>query len=73
MRNYRNLNSDYRNLEDPLRPDRRNDRDARSARAAWGWIAGAIFLVIVLASAFVSYEPFQAPPCGAFCSMSRTG
>ena len=73
MRNFRNLNSDRRKPEDPSLPDRRYDPDARGAKVAWGWIAGAMLLVIVLASAFVNYEAFQAPPCVAYCAMSRTG
>lgn len=46
--------SDYRdsNPNDPLRSGTRYDPDARSANAAWGWIAGAVFLVVILAVAF---------------------
>jgi hypothetical protein len=65
MFEYRNLNSDFRR---PLRPD----PGARGAHAAWEWIAGAILLLLVLAAAFVSYEPNQ-PPCRPSCSMSRPG
>ena len=65
MFDYRNLNSDYRR---PLRPD----PGARGAHAAWEWIAGAILLLLVLAAAFVSYEPIQ-PPCWPSCSMSQPG
>jgi hypothetical protein len=54
MFDYRNLNSDYRR---PLRAD----PGQRGADAAWGWIAGAILLLLVLAAAFVSYEPIQSP------------
>jgi peptidoglycan/LPS O-acetylase OafA/YrhL len=53
MFDYRNLNSDYRR---PLPPDPGD---------AWVWIAGAILLLLVLAVAFVSYEPIQ-PPCRPF-------
>jgi hypothetical protein len=50
--------SDYRNSNDPLRQDTRYDPDARSANAAWGWIAAAVFVVVVLAFAFgVGHEP----------------
>jgi hypothetical protein len=52
MFDYRNLNSDYRR---PLPPDPGD---------AWVWIAGAILLLLVLAVAFVSYEPIQPPPAG---------
>ena len=65
MFDYRNLNSDYRR---PLRAD----SGERGADAAWGWIASAILLLLVLAAAFVSYEPIQ-PPCRPSCSMSQPG
>jgi len=52
--------SDYRNSTDPLRHDMRYDADARSTNAAWGWIAGAVFLVVVLALAFgIGHTPNQ--------------
>jgi hypothetical protein len=60
MFDYRNLNSDYRR---PLPPD---PGDASV------WIAGAILLLLVLAVAFVSYEPIQ-PPCLPSYSMSQPG
>jgi hypothetical protein len=71
MFDYRNLNSDYRR---PLRPPADDDRHSRGADRAWEWIigAGAILLFVVLAAAFVSYEPIQ-PPCRPSCSMNRTG
>ncbi len=50
MSDYRNY--DYRDPNDPLRQDTRFDPDMRSANAAWGWIAAAVFLVVVLAIAF---------------------
>ncbi len=52
MSDYRNPNFDYRDPNDPLRYDTRLDPDARSANAAWGWIAAAVFLVVVMAIAF---------------------
>lgn len=53
--------ADYRNLDEPLRPNTRHDPDVRSANAAWGWIAGAVFLVVVvLAVAFgIGHSPSQ--------------
>jgi len=36
--------SDHWNSNDPLRSDMRH-AEARSANAAWGWIAAAVFLV----------------------------
>jgi hypothetical protein len=44
--------SDYRNRDDSLQRATRYDADVRSTNAAWGWIAGAVFLVIVLAIVF---------------------
>jgi hypothetical protein len=44
--------SDYRNPNDPLRRDPPYDPDARAMNATWGWIAAAVFLVVVLAVAF---------------------
>lgn len=52
-------NSDYRNSNDPLR-DAPYDPDVRAMNATWGWIAAAIFLVVVLAVAFgIGHESGQ--------------
>ena len=52
------LDYDYRN--DPLRRDPAYDPDARAMNATWGWIAAAVFLVVVLAVAFgIGHEPGQ--------------
>ena len=71
MFDYRYLDSDYRR---PLRPTAGNDSDTCGAYPTWEWIvsAGAILLFLVLAAAFVSYEPIQ-PSCRPSGSMSRTG
>jgi hypothetical protein len=56
--------SDYRNSEfgnDPLRRDPPYDPDARAMNATWGWIAAAVFIVVVLAVAFgIGHEPRQS-------------
>src|ERR1700691_6291994 len=52
MSDYRNQDSNYPSLDDPLRRDAKMDPDARAGNAAWGWIAGAVFLVVVLAVVF---------------------
>jgi hypothetical protein len=52
MSDYRNQDSNYPSLDDPLRRDAKMDPDARAGNAAWGWIAAAVFLVVVLAVAF---------------------
>ena len=51
--------TDYRDPNNRLDPAYRDptgrldmDRDARSSNAMWGWIAGAVFLVLVLAVIF---------------------
>jgi hypothetical protein len=50
--------SDYRDPIDPLYGNTGSERAERRTTAGWGWIAGAVFLVIVLAVAFgVGHEP----------------
>jgi hypothetical protein len=59
MSDYRDPDLGYQHPDDPLR-DARSDPDARAANAAWGWIAAAVFLVVVLAVAFgVGHQPAQ--------------
>lgn len=58
MSDYRNY--EYRNPEDPLRNDANLDPSVRGPNAAWGWIAAAVFLVVVLAVAFgYGHKPGQ--------------
>jgi hypothetical protein len=45
-------NYDFRNPEDPFRNDPNLDPNVRAPNPAWGWIAAAVFLVVVLAVAF---------------------
>ena len=53
--------SDYRNANDPWGRDSPYDLNARGGSSVWGWIAGAVFLVIILALAFGSSRaPNQA-------------
>jgi hypothetical protein len=60
MSDYRNQDFNYQSLEDPLRREAKFDPDARAANAAWGWIAAAVFLVVVLAVAFgIGHQPGQ--------------
>jgi hypothetical protein len=50
--------SDYRNPNDPLRRDLNADPDSRAMNATWGWIAAAVFIVVVLAVAFgIGHQP----------------
>ena len=56
-----NWNSDYDYRNDPLRRDPAYDPDARAMNATWGWIAAAVFIVVVLAVAFgIGHEPGQS-------------
>src|ERR1700753_4108943 len=54
------LMSNYGNYDpnDPLQREPVYDPDARAMNAAWGWVAAAIFLVVVLAVAFgIDHQP----------------
>ena len=42
----------YHGPEDPFRRDDVYDPNARGGNTAWGWIAAAVFLVVVLAMLF---------------------
>lgn len=46
--------SDFRNANDPWGRDSPYDLNARGGSSVWGWIAAAVFLVIILALAFGS-------------------
>jgi hypothetical protein len=60
MSDYRNQDFNYQSPEDHVRRDAKFDPDARAANAAWGWIAAAVFLVVVLAVAFgIGHQPGQ--------------
>jgi hypothetical protein len=58
--------SDYRsypNPEDPFPDDPRLDPNVRPPNPAWGWIVGAIFVVIVFAVAFgLGHKPGEFGP-----------
>jgi len=64
MSDYGNL-SDYRNqdfagltADDPFRSDGWISPDVRPANVAWGWVAAAVFLVVILAVAFgIGHQP----------------
>jgi hypothetical protein len=50
--------SDYRDPNDPMYRNTGYEPAGRGTGINWGWIAGAMFLVIVLALAFgVGHEP----------------
>ena len=50
--------SDYRDPNDPMYGNTAYEPADRRDGTSWGWIAGAVFLVIVLALAFgVGHEP----------------
>jgi hypothetical protein len=55
-----NSGSEFRDPNDPYRRDAYMDSDARAANAVWGWIAAAVFVVVILAVAFgMSHQPGQ--------------
>jgi hypothetical protein len=43
---------DYRNPEDPFQRDTAYDPNVRIGNSAWGWVAAAVFVAIVLAVVF---------------------
>jgi len=56
MSDYRNF--DNRDPNDPLQRDASYSPDPRAMNATWGWIAAAVFLVVVLAVAFgIGHQP----------------
>jgi hypothetical protein len=51
---------DYRNPEDPLHRDSAYDPNVRRGNSAWGWVAAAVFVAIVLAVVFgMGHQPNQ--------------
>jgi cytoskeletal protein RodZ len=52
--------SDYRDPDFGNGNNMRADPDTRVANSAWGWIAGAVVLVVLLAVAFgIGHQPSQ--------------
>ena len=43
---------DFRNPEDPFQRDTAYDPNVRTGNSAWGWVAAAVFVAIVLAVVF---------------------
>jgi Na+/H+-dicarboxylate symporter len=51
---------DYRNPEDPFQRDTAYDSSVRTGNSAWGWVAAAVFVAIVLAVVFgMGHQPGQ--------------
>ncbi len=51
---------DYRNSQDPFERDTAYDPNVRTGNSAWGWIAAAVFVAIVLAVVFgMGHQPGQ--------------
>jgi hypothetical protein len=48
---------DYRNPQDPFQRDTAYDPNVRTGNSAWGWIAAAVFVAIVLAVVFGMGHP----------------
>jgi hypothetical protein len=60
MSDYRNLDFDPLNPEDPYRRNAKMDPDVRAAHAVWGWLVAAVFVVVMLAVAFgIVHQPGQ--------------
>jgi hypothetical protein len=60
MSDYRNQDYGYPNPQDTYGNNPNLDPNARAPNAAWGWIAAAVFLVVVLAAAFgFGHKPGQ--------------
>ena len=58
MSDYRNQDSNYRDVEDPFHSDAKMGPDVAPANVAWGWVAAAVFLVVILAVAFgIGHQP----------------
>ena len=52
--------SDYRNPQDPFERETAYDPNVRAGNSAWGWIAAAVFVAIVLAVVFgMGHQPSQ--------------
>jgi hypothetical protein len=55
--------SEYRNTNDPMRRDTPYDLSSRDGMGSWGWAAGAVLVVILLALAFgIGHTPSQTGP-----------
>jgi hypothetical protein len=52
MTDYRNMDPDFHNPEDPFRRDPWLSSDAGPSNTAWGWVAAAVFVVALLAVGF---------------------
>jgi len=57
MSEFRHQDFDYLSPEDPFRNDAKMDADARGANAVWGWIAAAMFLVVLAVSFGIGHQP----------------
>ena len=54
MTDYRNADSDYRGLDDSLANDSDRDADAPATNTVWGWVVGAVFVLVIIAVIFGS-------------------
>jgi hypothetical protein len=73
MSDYRDQDFNYRSPEDPMRRDAKFDPDTRAVNAAWGWVAAAVFLVVVLAVAFgIGGRPGQSGQLGTNTAANDT-
>lgn len=64
--------SDYRDPDFGYRHEIQPDPDTRVANTAWGWIAGAVVLVVLLAAAFgIGHQPDRNGTKTAFNSPAQ--
>ncbi len=52
MEDYRDIESDFHNPEDPFRRDPALSPEAGASNTIWGWVAAAVFIVALLAIGF---------------------
>ncbi|MFZ0422168.1 MAG: hypothetical protein WAL80_04750 [Xanthobacteraceae bacterium] len=52
MTDYRDMDPDFHNPDDPFRRDAALSPDAGASNTIWGWVAAAVFIVALLAVGF---------------------
>ena len=68
MSDYWNISSDFGNPEDPFRRDPILSPDAGDGDSAWGWVAAALFVLVLLA---VGLGIWGKPPQGGVNTASN--
>ena len=68
MTDYRNISPDFRDPEDPFRRDPILSPDVGAEDTAWGWVAAALFILVLLA---VGLGIWGKPPQGGVNTASN--